>query len=43
MLWNESAHVVDPEDFRLYNWSDWARLTPAEGEPLAPWREPQTT
>src|SRR5438445_8437508 len=34
MLWNESAHVVDPEDFQLYTWSDWARLAPREGEPF---------
>ena len=34
MLWNESAHVVDPDDFRLYTWSDWARLAPREGEPF---------
>ena len=33
MLWNESAHVVDPEDFRLYTWADWARLAPRDGEP----------
>jgi len=34
MLWNESAHVVDPDDFRLYTWADWARLEPKEGEPF---------
>ena len=34
MLWNESAHVVDPDDFRLYTWADWARLAPKEGEPF---------
>jgi 5-methylcytosine-specific restriction endonuclease McrA len=34
MLWNESAQVVDPEDYRLYNWTDWARLAPGEGEPF---------
>jgi 5-methylcytosine-specific restriction endonuclease McrA len=34
MLWNESAHVVDPDDFRLYNWPDWSRLAPREGEPF---------
>ena len=34
MLWNESAQVVDPDDFRLYNWADWARLVPREGEPF---------
>jgi len=32
MLWNESAHVVDPDDFRQYTWADWARLAPREGE-----------
>jgi 5-methylcytosine-specific restriction endonuclease McrA len=34
MLWNESAQVVDPDDFRLYNWADWALLAPREGEPF---------
>ena len=34
MLWNESAHVVDPDDFRLYTWADWARLAPKDGEPF---------
>ena len=34
MLWNEAAHVVDPDDFQLYTWSDWARLAPREGEPF---------
>jgi len=34
MLWNESAQVVDPDDFRLYNWADWARLGPRDGEPF---------
>jgi len=33
MLWNESAHVVDPDDYRLYSWADWAALRPREGEP----------
>lgn len=32
MLCNESAHVVDPDDFRLYTWSDWARMAPRDGE-----------
>lgn len=32
MLWNESARVVDPEDYQLYTWSDWANLAPREGE-----------
>ena len=34
MLWNESAHVVDPDDYRLYDWADWSRLAPREGEPF---------
>ena len=32
LLWNESARVVDPSDFQLYDWADWSRLRPAEGE-----------
>ena len=32
MLWNESARVVDPHDYRLYDWADWSQLWPAEGE-----------
>ncbi len=32
MLWNESARVVDPHDFRLYTWADWSQLVPREGE-----------
>src|SRR6185436_9974241 len=32
MLWNESARVVDPHDFRLYDWADWSQLAPSEGE-----------
>jgi 5-methylcytosine-specific restriction endonuclease McrA len=32
MLWNEAARVVDPEDYRLYTWSDWAALAPRHGE-----------
>jgi 5-methylcytosine-specific restriction endonuclease McrA len=34
MLWNESARVVDPDDFRLYAWADWARLKPRDDEPF---------
>jgi 5-methylcytosine-specific restriction endonuclease McrA len=32
LLWNESARVVDPRDFQQYDWRDWSRLRPAEGE-----------
>ena len=34
MLWNEAAHVVDPDDFQLYTWADWAKLEPRDGEPF---------
>ncbi len=33
MLWNESARVVDPEEYRFYSWADWMALPVAEGEP----------
>ena len=32
LLWNESARVVDPDDYRLYDWADWSRLRPREGD-----------
>ena len=32
MLWNEAARVVDPEDFQLYTWEDWAKFAPKAGE-----------
>jgi 5-methylcytosine-specific restriction endonuclease McrA len=34
MLWNESAYVVDPDDFQQHTWADWARLAPRDGEPF---------
>ena len=33
MLWNDSARVVDPADYQLYNWDDWTRKRPESGEP----------
>lgn len=30
----ERARIVDPVDFQLYNWADWARLIPAADEPF---------
>ena len=36
MLWNETAHVVDPDDFRLYTWADWSVL-------LSPRRESRSS
>ncbi|MDX2038532.1 MAG: HNH endonuclease [Isosphaeraceae bacterium] len=34
LLWNEAAMVVDPDDFRLYNWADWSKMRPRDGEPF---------
>jgi 5-methylcytosine-specific restriction endonuclease McrA len=34
MLWNESAKVVDPEDYRFYSWADWTALPTVEGRPF---------
>ena len=33
MLWNDSAKVVDPEEYRLYAWDEWMTLAPREGGP----------
>ena len=32
LLWNETARVVDPADYQTYDWEDWSKLRPAEGE-----------
>lgn len=32
LLWNESAQVVDPHDYQLYDWDDWANLKPTAGD-----------
>lgn len=34
MLWNESARIVDPVDYQLYDWSDWTALVPDQDEPF---------
>jgi 5-methylcytosine-specific restriction endonuclease McrA len=33
-VFSEAARIVDPTDFRLYTWEDWAALRPAAGEPF---------
>jgi 5-methylcytosine-specific restriction endonuclease McrA len=33
LLWNESARVVEPEDFVLYSWEEWAALPAVDGSP----------
>ncbi|ADB18649.1 HNH endonuclease [Pirellula staleyi DSM 6068] len=32
LVWNEAAQVVDPRDYELYDWVDWAKIPPGEGE-----------
>ena len=34
MLWNESAKVVDPTDYQLFDWDDWSQLVPDHDEPF---------
>jgi 5-methylcytosine-specific restriction endonuclease McrA len=34
LLWNDNARVVDPQDYRLYAWADWADLVPRADEPF---------
>lgn len=34
MVWNGSARIVDPLDYQLYSWSDWAKLAPQDDEPV---------
>jgi 5-methylcytosine-specific restriction endonuclease McrA len=29
-VWNEAARIVDPNDYQLYEWSDWVNLRPAD-------------
>lgn len=31
-VWNDAARIVDPADFQLYSWDDWAACEPADGE-----------
>jgi len=32
-VWNDTARIVNPDDYQQYTWSDWARLVPHENEP----------
>ena len=34
LLWNESARVVDPNDYRTYTWADWSQLRLRDGDPF---------
>ena len=31
MLWNDSARVVDPDEYRLYAWEEWVQQEPEPG------------
>lgn len=33
MLWNDSARVVEPEEYRVYTWPEWAERQVAPDEP----------
>ena len=33
MVWNESARFVDPDNYQLYEWSDWTQIQPPQGQP----------
>jgi len=34
LMWNESARAIDPVDLQTYDWKDWAKREPAEGDPF---------
>lgn len=34
LVWNDNARVVDPETYQLFEWDDWARLVPEDGDPF---------
>ena len=34
MVFGGSARVVDPHSYELFDWEDWARLIPQDGEPF---------
>ena len=34
MLWNDSAKIVDPIDYQLYDWNDCSRMVPERDEPF---------
>ena len=40
LLWNESARVVDPDDYRLYDWADWSALASARRRAVDPGDSP---
>ena len=33
-VWNDTARIVDPADYRQYTWMDWSALSPHDGAPF---------
>jgi 5-methylcytosine-specific restriction endonuclease McrA len=33
LVWNEAARVVEPDEYRLYGWDEWAEFEPPDGQP----------
>ena len=33
LVWNDSAKAVDPSDYQLHDWDDWASLQPEGDQP----------
>ncbi len=33
-VWNESARIVDPANFQIYGWEDWASIRPGDNDPV---------
>ena len=34
MVWSDTARVVDPNDYQLYDWDHWSNLEPAGDQPF---------
>lgn len=34
LVWSDTARVVDPQDYQLYEWEDWAQLVPDDDQPF---------
>jgi 5-methylcytosine-specific restriction endonuclease McrA len=32
LVWNDAAHIVDPESFQLYDWHEWTRIVPRDND-----------
>jgi hypothetical protein len=36
MLWNDTARIVDPVDYQLYDWSDWIAMSRSSSRSASP-------